>query len=42
MSSKPDPVTPGTAMYWLGLAALLIAVVTVIWKVVNPPQSLGI
>jgi hypothetical protein len=42
MSSKPDPVTPGTVMYWLGLAVLLVAVVTVIWHVLNPPGPLGI
>ena len=42
MSSKPDPVTPGTVVYWLGLAVLLIAVVTVVWNVLNPPESLGI
>jgi hypothetical protein len=42
MPSKPDPVTPGTVMYWLGLALLLVAVVTVVWKVLNPPASLGI
>jgi hypothetical protein len=29
-------------MYWLGLTVLLIAVVTVIWKVLNPPGPLGI
>jgi hypothetical protein len=29
-------------MYWLGLAVLLIAVVTVIWNVLNPPGPLGI
>jgi len=42
MSSKPEPVTPGTVLYWLGLAVLLIGVVTVIWHVVNPPATLGI
>jgi hypothetical protein len=42
MSYKPEPVTPGTVLYWLGLAVLLIGVVTVIWNVVNPPASLGI
>jgi hypothetical protein len=42
MSSKPEPVTPGTVLYWLGLAVLLIGVVTVIWHVVNPPVALGI
>ncbi|HTK40716.1 MAG TPA: hypothetical protein VL287_03925 [Gemmatimonadales bacterium] len=42
MSSKPEPVTPGTVLYWLGLAVLLIGVVTVIWHVVNPPAALGI
>ncbi len=42
MSSKPDPVTPGIVMYWLGLAVLLIVVVAVVWKLLNPPASLGI
>jgi hypothetical protein len=42
MTSKPGPVTPGTVLYWLGIAVLLIGVVTIIWKVVNPPQTLGI
>jgi len=42
MSSKPGRVTPGAILYWLGIAVLLIGVVTIIWKVVNPPQTLGI
>jgi hypothetical protein len=42
MSSKPSPVTPGVVLYWLGLAILLIGVVTIVWKVVSPPASLGI
>jgi hypothetical protein len=42
MSSKPGPVTPGAILYWLGMAVLLIGVVTIVWKVVNPPQTLGI
>jgi len=40
--SKPGPATPGAILYWLGIAVLLIGVVTIIWKVVNPPQTLGI
>jgi hypothetical protein len=41
MSFKPEPVTPGRVLYWLGLAVLLIGVVTVIWNVVvNPPTSI--
>jgi hypothetical protein len=41
MSFKPEPVTPGTVLYWLGLAVLLIGVVTVIWNVVvNPPAGI--
>ena len=41
MSYKPEPVTPGTVLYWLGLAVLLIGVVTVIWNVVrNPPAGI--
>lgn len=42
MSLKPEPVTPGTALYWLGLGVLLIGLVTVIWTVFNPPGPLGI
>ena len=42
MTSKRGPITPGTVLYWLGLAVLLIGVLTIIWKVVNPPASLGI
>jgi hypothetical protein len=41
MSFKPEPVTAGTVLYWLGLAVLLIGVVTVIWNVVaNPPPGI--
>jgi len=42
MSSKPEPVTTGTIFYWLGIAVLIIGVVTVIWNVVNPPATMGI
>ena len=42
LSSKPGPVSPGAILYWLGIAVLLIGVVTIVWKVVNPPQTLGI
>ena len=42
LHSKPEPVTPGTILYWAGIAVLLIGVVTVIWIVVSPPQTLGI
>jgi hypothetical protein len=42
VSSKPDSVTPGTVLYWLGLAVLLILMVAIIWNVYTSPASLGI
>lgn len=42
MSSKPAPVTPGTVLYWLGLAVLLVLVVAIVWNVFTSPASLGI
>lgn len=42
MSSKSNPVTPGTVLYWLGLAVLLILMVAIIWNVFTSPASLGI
>lgn len=42
MSSKPDSVTPGTILYWVGLAVLLILMVAIIWTVFTSPASLGI
>ena len=42
MSSKPAPVTPGTVLYWLGLAVLLVVMVAIVWNVFTSPASLGI
>jgi hypothetical protein len=42
VSSKPAPVTLGTVFYWLGLAALLVVVVAIVWNVFTSPASLGI
>ena len=42
MSSKPDSVTLGTVLYWVGLAVLLILMVAIIWNVFTSPASLGI
>jgi hypothetical protein len=42
VSSKPDSVTPGTILYWLGLGVLLILMVAIIWNVFTSPASLGI
>ncbi len=42
MSSKPDSVTPGTVLYWIGLAVLLIVMVVLAWNLFTSPASLGI
>jgi len=42
VSSKPDSVTPGTVLYWVGLAVLLVLMVAIIWNVFTSPASLGI
>jgi hypothetical protein len=40
--SKQEQVTRGTVLYWIGMVALWIGIITVVYIVFQPPQHLGI